>query len=149
MKVVLDTNVLVSALVFHGGLPERIYGLALEREIDLVTSPPLLVELARVLADKFGWARSRVDRALRQLLRVAELVEPAATIQEVSADPADNRVLEAAAASKGEVIVSGDRHLVRLKGWRGIAIESPASFVAAAPYDNAPLAAIRARSSSP
>jgi uncharacterized protein len=130
VKVVLDTNVLVSALVFPGGVPEKIYGVALEREIDLVTSPPLLVELARVLADKFGWARNRVDRALRQLLRVAELVEPVATVHEVSADPADNRVLEAAVESKAEVIVSGDRHLVRLKAWRGIAIESPASFAA-------------------
>ncbi len=130
MKVVLDTNVLVSALLFPGGLPERIYGLALDGEIDLVTSPPLLVELGRVLADKFGWARSRVHRALTQLLRVAELVEPAASINEVRADPADNRVLEAAAEGSAEVIVSGDRHLLQLKVWRRISIESPAAFVA-------------------
>ena len=129
MKVVLDTNVLISALVFPGGLPGKIYGLALEGEIALVTSAPLLVELARVLANKFGWARSRIDRALKQLLRVAELVEPSVTINEVRADPADNRVLEAAAESNAEVIVSGDRHLVRLKAWRGIPIESPAAFV--------------------
>jgi uncharacterized protein len=130
VKVVLDTNVLVSALVFPGGLPEKIYGLGLDGNIDLVTSAPLLVELARVLADKFGWARSRIDRALGQLLRVAELVEPTARVNEVKADPADDRVLEAAAKSKAEVIVSGDRHLLRLKAWQGIAIESPAAFVA-------------------
>lgn len=130
MKVVLDTNVLVSALVFPGGLPEQVYGLALEGEIDLVTSSPLLIELARVLAVKFGWARSRIDRALTQALRVAELVEPTATINEVRADPADNRVLEAAAEGKADVIVSGDRHLLRLKAWRSISIESPAAFIA-------------------
>jgi putative PIN family toxin of toxin-antitoxin system len=130
VKVVLDTNVLVSALVFPGGLPEQVYGLALEGEIDLVTSSPLLIELARVLAVKFGWARSRIDRALTQALRVAELVEPTATINEVRADPADNRVLEAAAEGKADVIVSGDRHLLRLKAWRSISIESPAAFIA-------------------
>lgn len=130
MKVVLDTNVLVSALVFPGGLPEQIYGLALEGEIDLVTSSALLVELARVLAVKFGWVRSRIDRALAQVLRVAELVEPTATFNEVPADPADNRVLEAAAEGKADVIVSGDRHLLRLKAWRSISIESPAAFIA-------------------
>lgn len=130
MKVVLDTNVIVSALVFPGGLPETIYSPALDGEIDLVTSSPLLVELARVLADKFGWARSRIDRALTQLLRVAQLVEPTVTINEVRTDPADNRVLEAAAEGKAEMIVSGDRHLVRLKAWRGISVESPAAFVA-------------------
>jgi uncharacterized protein len=130
VKVVLDTNVLVSTLIFPGGLPEQIYGLALEGEIDLVTSSPLLVELARVLAVKFGWARSRIDRALTQVLRVADLVEPTATINEVRADPADNRVLEAAAEGKADVIVSGDRHLLRLKAWRSISIESPAAFTA-------------------
>jgi uncharacterized protein len=130
VKVVLDTNVLISALIFVGGLPEQIYALALEGEIDLVTSSPLLVELARVLAVKFGWARSRIDRALTQVLRVADLVEPTATINEVRADPADNRVLAAAAEGKAEVIVSGDRHLLRLKAWRSISIESPAAFTA-------------------
>jgi uncharacterized protein len=130
VKVVLDTNVLVSALIFPGGLPEQIYGLALEGEIDLVTSSPLLVELARVLAVKFGWARSRIDRALTQVLRVADLVDPTATINEVRADPADNRVLEAAAEGKADVIVSGDRDLLRLKAWRSISIESSAAFTA-------------------
>jgi putative PIN family toxin of toxin-antitoxin system len=130
VKVVLDANILVSALVFPGGLPETIYALGLDGEIDLVTSSPLLVELARVLADRLGWARSRIDRALGQLLRVAELVEPTATVHVVKADPADDRVLEAAAESRAEVIVSGDRHLLRLKAWQGISIESPAAFVA-------------------
>jgi putative PIN family toxin of toxin-antitoxin system len=128
VKVVLDTNVLISALVFPGGLPERIYGLALDGDIVLVTSSPLLVELARVLSHKFGWARSRVDRAVTQLLRVAELIEPRATVAEVKADPADNRVLEAAAESNADVIVTGDRHFLRLKVWRGMAIDSPAAF---------------------
>jgi putative PIN family toxin of toxin-antitoxin system len=122
--------VLVSALVFPGGLPEQVYGLALEGKIDLVTSSPLLVELARVLAVKFGWAGSRIERAIAQVLRVGEWVEPTSTIDEIQADLADNRVLEAAAEGKAVVIVSGDRHLLRLKVWQTVSIESPAAFMA-------------------
>ena len=59
MRVVADTNVLVSALIFPGGSPEAVYRLVLERRIELVSSRPLLAELARVLTDKFGWNQQR------------------------------------------------------------------------------------------
>src|SRR5438128_1578593 len=95
-------------------------------EVLAVSVPPEAARDFRRIAELAG----RIDRALGQLLRMAELVEPTATVNEVKADPADNRVLEAAAESKALVIVSGDRHLLRLKAWRGVAIESPATFVA-------------------
>jgi uncharacterized protein len=126
--VVADTNVLVSAFIFPGGPPEAFYRLVLERRVLLVTSRPLLTELGRVLADKFGWTSDRAEDAVAQIVRIAEIVEPPETLEVVTADPADNRVLEAASAGRADAIVSGDRHVLALGSWRGIAIHSPAGF---------------------
>lgn len=131
MRVIADTNVLVSALIFPGGPPEAIYRLALAGRIDLVTSRPLLTELGRVLTDKFGWEADGVEEAITQLIRLAEIVDPVEPVSEIEADPADDRVLEAAVAGKVDTIVSGDSHLLALREWRGITIEPPATFVTA------------------
>jgi uncharacterized protein len=130
VKVVADTNILVSALIFPGGPPEAVYRLALEGKIEIVTSRPLLAELGRVLTEKFGWEPERAEEAVAQLVRLAEIVEPSETISDVDADPADNRVLEAAAAGGAAAIVSGDHHLLELKAWRGVPITTPAAFLA-------------------
>jgi putative PIN family toxin of toxin-antitoxin system len=129
VRIVADTNVLVSALIFPGGSPEAVYRLALEGRIEPVTSRPLLTELGRVLTEKFGWQSDRVEEALAQLIRVAEIVEPRQRVVAIQADPADDRVLDAAAEGNVDAIVSGDRHLLELGSWQGIAIESPAAFL--------------------
>ena len=131
MRVVLDTNVLVSALIFPGGSPELVYRLVLEERIELISSRTLLAELGSVLEAKFGWEPARVEQAVAQLTRIATVVEPTAVIAEIAADPADNRVLEAATAGDVVAIVSGDRHLLGLEKWREIPIQTPAQFLAA------------------
>jgi len=130
VKVVADTNILVSALIFPGGPPEGFYRLALEGRITLVASPPLLAELGRVLTEKFGWQGERTEEALEQLIRLAEIVHPDQVITDIEADPADNQVLEAAATGNVTAIVSGDQHLFALGVWRGVPIQTPAVFVA-------------------
>jgi putative PIN family toxin of toxin-antitoxin system len=131
LKAVLDTNVLISAFVFPGGSPEAVYRLALGGDFDLVTSPPLLLEPGRVLQQKFEWEPSMAEAAVRQVARVSTIVEPSATVADVEDDPADNRVLEAAAEADAAAIVTGDRHLLELDTWRGIPILSPARFISA------------------
>lgn len=130
MKVVLDTNVLISAFLFPGGTPEAVYRLALEGRVELVTSRPLLAELGRVLSAKFGWEDGVVEEAVAQVARIGTVVEPREAVAVVGNDPADDRVLEAAATVGAEVIVSGDRHLLRLRAWRGIEVMDPAAFLA-------------------
>ena len=130
MRIVADTNILVSALIFPGGSPEAVYRLVLEERIELVTSRPLLAELGRVLTLKFGWQPARAEEAVEQLVRVARIVEPREVLFVVDADPADNRVLEAAVEGEVDAIVSGDSHLLGLVEWRGIAIRSPSAFLA-------------------
>ena len=129
MRVVFDTNVLVSAFNFPGGPPEAVYRLALEDRIESITSLPLLAELGRVLTEKFEWEPSRVEEAVAQVAETATVVKPQESVRVVKEDPADDRVLEAAAAGAAEVIVSGDGHLLRLGSWRGIRILKAAAFL--------------------
>jgi uncharacterized protein len=131
VKIVADTTVLVSALIFPGGAPEAVYRLALEGHVRLVSSRPLLAELGRVLTDKFGWETERAQDAVAQIVRFAEIVEPLETVRVVEAEPADDRVLEAAAEAGAEAIVSGDRHLLALGSWNDVAVQTPAAFLAA------------------
>lgn len=130
MRVILETNVLISAYVFPGGKPEAVYRLALEGHLEMGTSLPLLAEFGRVLGQKFGWVPARVEAAVAQMTRIASVVEPSETVQVVRADPADDRVLEAAHTFAADMIVSGDRHLLDLGAWSEIDIISPAEFMA-------------------
>ncbi len=130
MKAVLDTNVLISAYVFPGGKPEAVYRLALEGRLEIGTSRPLLAEFGRVLGGKFRWNPEQVEAAVAQMTRIATVVEPTEAVRVVTADPADDRVLEAARAFDADVIVSGDRHLLDLRAWSEIEIISPAEFIA-------------------
>jgi uncharacterized protein len=129
VRVVLDTNILISAFVFPGGAPEMVYRGALEGRYELVTSPSLLAELGRVLGDKFGWEASVAEGAVTQVARVGTVVRPRETLAVVADDPADDRVLEAAIEGGAEVIVSGDRHLLRLGKWGAVEIVRAAVFV--------------------
>ena len=129
MRVVLDTNILISAFIFPGGPPEAVYRAVLDGRVELVTSPPLLAELGRVLVDKFGWEPSLGAEAVSQVARIAIVVRPEERVEVVVDDPDDDRVLEAAAAGRADVIVSGDRHLLRMRSWNGIRIEKAAAFL--------------------
>ena len=120
---------LISAFVFPGGSPEILYRTAVEGRITLVTSPPLLAEFGRDLSGKFGWDDRGARDAVAQVARIGEVVRPSEKVRVIEDDPADDRVLEAASAGAAEVIVSGDRHLLRLAAWRGIPIEKSADFL--------------------
>lgn len=129
MRVVLDTNILISAFVFPGGAPEMVYRGALEGRYELVTSPSLLAELGRVLGDKFGWEVSVAEATVTQVARVGTVVRPRERLALIADDPADDRVLEAAIEGGAEIVVSGDRHLLRLGEWGGVEVVRAAVFV--------------------
>jgi putative PIN family toxin of toxin-antitoxin system len=121
-RVVLDTNVYVSAYGF-GGTPARLVRAAILGEIDLVTSPALLAEVARILADKLGFDSTHVEEVVRQIGRIAIVVRPTERLAVLSDEP-DNRVLECALAGDADIIVSGDRHLLKLREYEGIRVLS-------------------------
>ena len=127
--VVLDTNVLVSALGWKG--PEhRIYQACREGDLLMATSHALLVELGRVLLyPKFGFAKQEVADFLADVCAHAFIVTPADAV-DVIRDQADNRVLECAIAAKARWLVSGDRHLLELGHFRGVRIKRASELLA-------------------
>lgn len=124
--LVLDTNVLISAVLF-GGTPEAIVNLCRSGKTQLVTSDAILVELSGVLRRKFGMEGRQVVAIVEELRSFAMVVVPATTLNVIEVDPDDNRVLECAAEARADFIVSGDtRHLLPLGEYDGISIVSPA-----------------------
>ena len=126
MRVVADTNTVVSGLLWHGP-PRRVLDSARAGIVDLFTTAVLLAELEDVLGrEKFIERLARVALTPRDLVfgyaALARLIEPAAIDPTVLADPDDDAVLACAVAAGAEAIVSGDSHLLNLKGFQGVPI---------------------------
>ncbi len=130
MRIVVDTNVIVSALVF-GGLPRRVFEFVEDGYCELFYADEIQEETRRVLHDKFGWDEERLDRYLRTLWNLGKKVVLLHRVNAIQEDPDDNRILECALAADADVIVSGDRHLLRLGGYEGITILTPRDFLKA------------------
>ena len=121
MKVVFDTNVYVSALVFPGGEGERAVQRILDRDDHLLASRQIIGELLEVLARKFARDREELARVALFVARIAEVIEPAETIDVLPDDP-DNRILECAVEGGAEVIVTGDKAMLTLRRFRGVRV---------------------------
>ena len=133
MRVVLDTNVVVSALVW-GGVPYKLIEAASAGEIELITSPALLTELRNVLsrehlASRLAAQRSTVEQAIALYSELAITVSPLSTPRVVPGDADDDHVIAAAVAGTAEIVISGDRHLLSLGSHQGISIVNAADAV--------------------
>jgi putative PIN family toxin of toxin-antitoxin system len=128
MRFVADTNVIVSALVF-GGLPRRVMELAESRDFELFYSAAIQVEVKRVLGEKFGWTDTKMDDILPRLWKLGSLVVPRNRVHVVREDPDDDRILECAVSAEASFVVSGDRHLLRLRVYRAVSLVTPREFL--------------------
>ena len=128
MKAVYDTNVFVSAFLVPGSKGEQAFLLARRRQVELFSSIPILRETAGILRLKFKQSEEDIRAALKMMGRAATIVRPSQKVA-VLKDLPDNRILECALAAQAEVIVSGDRHLLGLKQFKGIPILRLADFL--------------------
>lgn len=129
MRLVLDTNVFVSG-VFFSGPSYRILEAWRDGKLRLIISPEILREYERVgeeLADRFP----AIDlRPILELATVeAELFTPRELPEPICADPDDDKFIACALAGKSRMVVSGDKHLLKLSGFRGIQVLRPREFV--------------------
>lgn len=131
LRLVFDTNVIVSADLFDGSVPARALWLALDLGA-LLMSEALIEELRTVLSKpRFDRYATRAEREefLRDLAREADTVEITETVQ-ACRDPNDDKILELAVNGRADCIVTGDDDLLVMDPFRGIAIIRPAEFLA-------------------
>ena len=126
MRIVLDTNVVVSALIW-GGTPFKLLQFAIHSDFELYTSPALLTELQQVLsrehlATRLLKQRNSVKSAIRLYRSATIPITPLSVPRAVPNDTDDDQVIAAAITASADLIVSGDSDLLVLHPWRGIQI---------------------------
>ena len=128
-KVVIDTNVFISGLIFTGK-PSEVLELFIKGEIEVYISPFILKELKGILRKKFEWNEKQLQKILDKIKKKAVIVQPETKISIIKAKKDDNRILECGVDGRVQYIISGDkRHILPLKNFRGIKILSPSEFL--------------------
>ncbi len=129
LKVVLDTNVIVSAIVF-GGKPKLILNLIESEKIDGYISRFIIAETCEILRQKFKHTEHEIESVEETLKKSFFLVEPGFSINIVKDYPPDNKILACALAAKADYLISGDKkHILFLKKIKNIPILSPEQFL--------------------
>ena len=131
MRVVLDTNVIVSGLNFPGN-ERMVLELARRGRFELWLSSFVLEEVAGVLTSKFGWEEETTHRAIEMLRDSATIIEPQQVPQVIEGNEADNLILRCAVEASADYLVTGDRrHLLPLAEHESIRILNAPRFLSA------------------
>lgn len=128
MKVVIDTNVLISG-VFFSGPPFQILKAWRDNQISIVISPEILYEyesVLKIIGKKFP--NIDVNSFLNLLKMNTVLISVPKRRSAISADKDDDKFIYCAIAGKVKIIISGDKHLKDVSGYKGIIVESPRAF---------------------
>ena len=129
IRIVLDTNVLVSALLF-GGLPARIVKLVNMGAVELFISPFILEEFESKLITKFKFSSFAAREARADIEAISHQVHPKQTVHVIKRKDADNRILECARAAEVQALVTGNMKDIRILGtFQGIEILTPREFI--------------------
>lgn len=128
MRVVFDTNILVSATLWRGA-PYRSLLAVRAGLAELVLSPPILAELSRVLLEKFHFTETQAQELVVLVKSCATLAEISGTLRAVPDDREDDKFIETAQVAGAEWIVSGDTHLLRLGSYGEVSIITARTFL--------------------
>ncbi len=123
MRVAFDKNIYISAVVIPGGLVETAVLKTLDGQDLLLLSKDILDEILSVLSSKFSRDREDLSRVAVFLSEISEWVLPGKRLQ-VFQDEPDNRILECAVTGRADVIVTGDKAILRLGEYQGIKVMS-------------------------
>lgn len=129
IQVVLDTNVIISGLIFFGP-PRLVLKHVIEGDIILCISEEIINEVKGVLEEKkFNYPPEITAIIRRELISISKLINPRKKLKIIEKDPKDNMVLECALEGQVDYIVSGDTHLLELKRFQDITIVKPSDFI--------------------
>lgn len=134
MRVVVDTNVIVSAYITPSGLPSKVLLNWERRQFELLVSADILAEYERLLHRPRVVARHRMNDAeisavIDNFWELATRIKVTSQLNAIPQDPSDNKFVECAVAGAAEFIVSGDPHLLELGSYEGIQILPPDAFL--------------------
>ena len=125
MRIVLDTNIYISAAII-GRVCEEILKICRFSSLELFTSKDIIIEIETKLKEKFFWNDQQISSFIENILEFCNVIDISEKIIYLKDDPDDDKILECAISSKCNYIVSGDKHLIKLKSFRNIKILNPA-----------------------
>ena len=133
MRIVLDTNVLISAAFWYGSSNEIMEKIE-RNEIELILSKEIIEEFSRVLGyeeiqEKIKNKSLEMKRTVGRVVSLSKIVVPSTRATIVKDDPDDNKFIEAALEGKANYIITQDNHLLKIKKYKGIKIVSPSEFL--------------------
>tara|TARA_Y100000310_G_C20514558_1_gene730534 strand:- start:218 stop:622 length:405 start_codon:yes stop_codon:yes gene_type:complete len=125
MKVVLDTNVLVSATLWDKSEAQKLFFELINADAEIYISIAILSEYKKVLKRDFGYSEDEIVLILEKIIAAFQIVQPSTTVSIIVDDPDDNKIIECALAAGANYIVSYDPHLLKLKEYKNIFIVLP------------------------
>jgi len=133
VRITPDTNVMISSS-FWAGDSDRVMQMAEKHKAELVLSEEIIAELVEVLESdevkrKIKDKNLKLRRTVEKIISISQIITPQEKINAVKGDPSDNKFLECAVAGKAEYIISKDKHLLKLKSYKGINIVKPEEFL--------------------
>jgi putative PIN family toxin of toxin-antitoxin system len=128
LKIVFDTNIYISAFVIPGGNAEKAYLHNIDGEFALCTSVAILTELAWKLGGKFGWEKQKIAQLITSIGNLANVLETTPWLKVVADDP-DNRILECALEAGADFLITGDKHLLKLRNYENFEIIKLSTFL--------------------
>jgi putative PIN family toxin of toxin-antitoxin system len=128
LRIVLDTNIYISAAII-GRVREEILKICRLSNLEVFISKNIIVEIETKLKNKFFWNEKQIRLFIENILEFCSIAEISEKIIYIKDDADDDKILECAVTSKCAYIVSGDKHLIKLKSFRNIKILKPAEFL--------------------
>lgn len=128
MRIVLDTNIYISAAIL-GRVCEEILKICRFRNIEVFISDDIIIEIETKLQEKFFWNDKQIRFFKENILEFTNIIKTTNKIVCIKDDADDDKILECAISAESDYIISGDKHLIKLKSFRNIKILKPAEFL--------------------
>ena len=129
MRVVLDTNVLISATLWDGSVAQKLLYKLIKSNVKIFSSVEILAEYQKVLHRDFEYSEEDIIYILERVVSFVNLVKTEEKIDVVKNDPSDNKIIECAVTSKSNLIVTYDKHLLGIGKFRDIEIIKPEELI--------------------
>ena len=125
MRITVDTNFLISATQWDYSVAHKLLKVFINQDVKLFTTKEILDEFAEVLQRDFMYNKDDINNIIEKILSFVELIESDQKIDVIKDDTDDNKVIECAISSNSDFIITYDKHLLKLREYRGIKIIKP------------------------